>query len=315
MVDQRTATGTTRGLFRFPEALQTRYAREVKVDPFTVLEPASHSPVVVEIPHAGLWVDPVSASGMLASCRNIARDADLYVDELFANAPDQGAALLSANLSRYVVDLNRAEDDYDGEAVVGGPPRDRPRGMIWHRSSDGQPVLGKPLSRSEYERRCRCFYRPYHETLRRLVDDRRARYGFVVLLCAHSMPAPHTRGGRAAGALADVVPGTHGRTTAAGVWIDLVERTARDQGWSVQHDVPYRGGHTTSHYGRPSEGVHVVQLEIARRLYMDGRTLARDDSGFPAVMAFASNLVDALVSEARRRAHQDEGRRQGAQPS
>jgi N-formylglutamate amidohydrolase len=189
--------------------------------------------------------------------------------------------------------------------VVGGAPRDRPRGLIWHHSSDGEQVLARPLGRSEYERRCSCFYRPYHAALGRLIEERRARYGFAVLLCAHSMPAPRVRGGRAAGALADVVPGSHGRTTAAGVWIDLVEEVARAQDWSVQHDVPYRGGHTTSHYGRPSEGVHVVQLEIARRLYMDEKTLARDELGFATVKAFAGTLVEALVGEARRRASKE----------
>jgi N-formylglutamate amidohydrolase len=287
----------------------------VQVDPFAVVEPTSDSPVVVEVPHAGLWVDAVSAATMLASCRCLARDADLYVDELFADGPDCGAALLTATSSRYVVDLNRAEDDYDGAAVAGAAPRDRPRGVIWHQTSDGQPILGRPLPRSEYERRCASVYRPYHATLARLLGERRARYGFAVLLCAHSMPEPRVRGGGAAGALADVVPGTHGRTTSESVWIDLVEQVARDQRWSVQHDVPYRGGHTTSHYGRPSEGVHVVQLEIARRLYMDETTLARDQAGFATVRAFARGLVEALVREARRRASSEPRARSGAQPA
>ena len=57
-------------------------------------------PVVVEVPHAGLFVDPQSLATLVAPARSLGRDADLYVDQLFADAPDLGATLLSANVSR-----------------------------------------------------------------------------------------------------------------------------------------------------------------------------------------------------------------------
>jgi N-formylglutamate amidohydrolase len=269
---------------------------------FEVREPEEDSPVLVEVPHAGLGLDPEALAYVVAPARSIARDADLYVDEIFADAPASGASLLAARMSRYLVDLNRAEDDYDGRSVVGGPDGERPRGVVWRLSSEGAPVLREPLPRSELERRTSLYYRPYHAALRALLDRKRRRFGFAVLLCAHSMPSPRPRAGRPMAAPAtgpDVVPGTRGRTTAAARWIDRIERVARDHHLGVQHDVPYRGGFTTAHYGRPSDAVHAVQLEVARRLYMNEETLGRAE-GYENVRAFAREVVRELVAEARR---------------
>jgi N-formylglutamate amidohydrolase len=272
--------------------------------PFEVIEPKSaETPVIVEAPHAGLWLDAESAMWTVTPARSIARDADLYVDELFAGAPDHGATFLYARLSRYVVDLNRDETDYDGAAVIGGPSGDRPRGVIWRMSSDGLPVLRDAVPPREYERRMERFYRPYHAALRELIARKHERFGFCVVLCAHSMPTPR-RHGRVERKTADIVPGTRGRTTAADVWINTVDDVARSFGWEIHHDRPYRGGFTTGHYGRPRDGVHAVQVEIARRLYMDEHTLARKDAelpphnGFPRVRQFADVLVETLVREA-----------------
>jgi N-formylglutamate amidohydrolase len=271
------------------------------VDAFDIITPAGDSPVIVEIPHAGLWLDAPTLSWLVAPARSIARDADLYVDELFEDAPRIGATLIRARVSRYAVDLNRAVDDYDGQTVIGGPTCDRPRGVVWRLTSDGAPVLRERMPQQELERRLDGYWRPYHAALERLVELKRAAFGFAVLLCAHSMPSPKARGlrGLMPAHIADVVPGTRGRTSADAAFIDLVERVAKGHGFEVEHDTPYRGGFTTSHYGRPSEDVHAVQVELARRLYMDEQRLTIDDEGFRKVKTFANDLVEQLVQLAR----------------
>ncbi|CAN5744319.1 hypothetical protein BH11MYX4_BH11MYX4_21530 [soil metagenome] len=130
--------------------------------PFTVIEPvAGETPLVVEVPHAGLFVDGPSLARLAAPARSIGRDADLYVDELYAAAPEHGATLLSANVSRYVCDLNRSELDVDAESVEGAPANARAtRGIVWRLTSEGARVLDGPLPRAELERRLDTFYRP-----------------------------------------------------------------------------------------------------------------------------------------------------------
>jgi N-formylglutamate deformylase len=282
------------------------------VEPFQVVEPKSgESPLVVEVPHAGLWLDPETLSYTIAPARSIARDADLHVDELFQDAPAMGATLLTASASRYVVDLNRGEADCDGEAVEGGGRSPWPRGLVWRLTTDGDPVLTGRLPRRELERRLDLVYRPYHRTLAGLLERKQDRFGFAILLCAHSMPSqarsnpphasPTVNGGATravsppASARADLVPGTRGRTSAAGVVIDRVDSLGRALGWTVRHDDPYRGGFSTAHYGRPVRGVHAVQIEIARRLYMDETSLRIDPHGFRAVREFARTLAARLA--------------------
>ncbi|HEY8943743.1 MAG TPA: N-formylglutamate amidohydrolase [Polyangiaceae bacterium] len=265
--------------------------------PFSVREPKTPTPLVVEVPHAGLFVDAMTLSTLVAPAIALGRDADLYVDELVQDAPDFGAALLVAHVSRYVIDLNRAETDLDTLAVEGTNRRSSPHGLIWRTTTDGRAALSAPLTQVELERRLESYYRPYHRKLRALLDERVERFGYAVLLCAHSMPSRGRDGHQDAGKdRADIVPGSRGRTSAAPAVIDAVDRLARESGFSVAHDQPYRGGYSTGHYGRPERRVHAVQIELSRRLYMDELTLARKMPDFDRVRGFARALVERLVS-------------------
>ncbi len=260
---------------------------------FSVREPeASETAVIVEIPHAGVFVDPVSLATLAAPARAIGQDADLYVDDLYERAPTLGATVLVAHASRYVCDLNRDESDLDGLAVQGAPARSAPHGLIWRATTENQPALHAPLSHSELERRLESVYRPYHRTLATLVEQKRRRFGFVIVLCAHSMPSLGRLGHTDAGQeRADVVPGSRGRTTAAPAVIDAPDVLAREFGWTVTHDDPYRGGFSTSHYGRPKTKAHAIQVELARRLYMDERTLIKKHNEFDVVKRYCEALV------------------------
>src|ERR1700730_10039976 len=157
--------------------------------PFELHEPAAgrETPVLVEIPHAGL-ATPASVLGPIdVPASSLARDADLFVHELYADAPLEGATLITGTLSRYVIDLNRAEDDVDAESVEGGPSGARaPRGVIWRVSGDGGRVFSAPVSRAELERRLTAYHRPYHDELRRIIARKLNRFGVAVVLAGHS---------------------------------------------------------------------------------------------------------------------------------
>ena len=273
---------------------------------FEIVEPRSgESPVLVEVPHAGLFLDAESLAWSLAPARSIAADADLHVDDIFHESPSEGATLIHACSSRYVVDLNRGLADCDGEAVEGGGRTPWPRGLVWRLTTDGAPALVSRLPRYELERRLELVYRPYHAAVERLLTRKRSRFGYAVLLCAHSMPSHgrgRTQGGGDGHARADVVPGTRGRTTAAGPLIDIVDRTATETGFSVRHDEPYRGGFSTGHYGKPDHNIHAIQVEIARRLYMDESSLRLSHAGFETVREFARTLVSRLADGGARHA-------------
>ena len=253
------------------------------------------TPLIVEIPHAGVFVPPPFMPELLASARAVGRDADLYVDDLYEETHLDGASLLVARTSRYVVDLNRAEDDVDSQSAVSGQGPSSPRGVIWRITTEGDRALTAPLRQEALELRLSEVYRPYHAALRALIARKLATFGHAVILAAHSMPSVARSAHSDVGQVrADVVPGSRGRTSAAAKYIDLVDSHARKRGWSVAHDEPYKGGFTTQHYGRPRDNVHVVQVELARRLYMNEATYRRTPGAFDDVRSWCRALAREL---------------------
>jgi N-formylglutamate amidohydrolase len=269
--------------------------------PFVVHEPSSlgkqsrETPLIVEIPHAGVFVAPQFMPDLVASARAIGRDADLHVDDLYEEACEEGASLLVSRTSRYVVDLNRAEHDIDSQSAVSGQLSSSPRGVIWRLTTEGDRALTAPLRQDVLELRLAGVYRPYHAALQTLIQRKVATFGHAVILAAHSMPSvARVMHGDAGQVRADVVPGSRGRTSAAAKYIDAVDAHARQRGWSVAHDEPYKGGFTTQHYGRPRDNVHVVQVELARRLYMNEATYRTTPGAFEDVRGWCRALVRKL---------------------
>ncbi len=254
--------------------------------------PARELPIVVEIPHAGLDLPEPLSRHVAASEEARLRDSDAYVDRIFALAPKVGASLLVSNVSRYVIDLNRAPTDYDDGVVEGGGGAPKLRhGLIWRVTGQGEPALVERLKLSTLGELIREIYDPYHMALRRELDRKRALFGHVVLIAAHSMPSRDLRGRLRA----DIVPGTQGMTTAGPRIIASVERCVRKRRWSLVHDDPYRGGYTTRHYGDPNAGFHAIQVEINRRLYFDEERLV-SHSGIVKLEAFATDLIETVAS-------------------
>lgn len=260
-------------------------------------------PLLVEVPHAGLLVPDEVKDELCAPEEALARDADIHVDALYAHAPLLGASLLCARASRYVVDLNRAQDDVDAATVSDHPTPllAQPRGVVWRATTDGRPVLTRPLSYAQLNRRLQSFYVPYHRALADTLEAMRARFGHAILLAAHSMPSRgrclHVDAGVQR---ADVVPGTQGRTTADARVIDLVDAHFRAAGLRVRHDDPYKGGFSTQHYGRPREHVHAIQIELNRALYVDEDTFEIKQPAFARLQSVLDALVEKLGALALR---------------
>ncbi len=263
---------------------------------FSILRPHGRPiPVLVEIPHAGLLLDALALATLQAPARALGLDADLYVDRLYENAPQHGATVIVSHMSRYYCDLNRAEGDVDEQAVASGSGNNRPHGLIWHRTTESYPALVAPLLDAEFQRRLNKLYRPYHAAVQRSLVELRQQFGFAILLAAHSMPGSGRTGHSDTGQRrADIVPGSRGWTTGDPRVIRCPEELAVARGWSVAHDTPYRGGFTTMHYGRPEQGVHAVQVELNRELYMDERRLAAVAPGFARTQNYCDELVRSL---------------------
>ena len=234
------------------------------------------SPLVFASPHSGdVYPADLGAREDLPEL-SLRSAEDALVDRLAAAQPDLGIPLIAARLGRAYVDLNRDPAELD-PAVVEGADAATARvaagfGVIPRLTGDGQVIRDHALTRENALARLAAAHRPYHETLERLIHRARDRFGFAVLVDWHSMPSRAV--GRSAGVRSpDVVLGDrHGSSCSAEV-TRLLRAQFERAGWRVALNRPYAGGWSTQRWGRPGEGLHAVQVELNRALYLNEEAL------------------------------------------
>jgi N-formylglutamate deformylase len=156
---------------------------------------------------------------------------------------------------------------------------------------DAQEIYDQRLPIDEALRRIEALYKPYHRALRRLVTQVHRDFGAAVLIDCHSMPS--TAGLKDERRRADIVLGDRYGTSCVTAVVEMMESTLRGFGYTVSRNKPYAGGFITEHYGNPAAGLHAVQLELNRGLYMDERRYQRSAS-FTRLAADLQALADRL---------------------
>lgn len=274
--------------------------RDLLAKPFAVMRPFRWTaPFVFASPHSGRTYPPSFLALSALDPVSLRRSEDAFVDKLFGAVPDQGAAFLVAHFPRAYLDVNRAEREFD-PAMFDGPvsahePATRNArvaaglGVIPRVVREGMEIYRAPLPAAEAALRLDSFYRPYHAALAGLIAETKAAFGTAVVIDCHSMPPPLlTRG-------YDVVIGDrHGESASAALSAEIGRRLA-GLGYSVGRNSPYAGGHTTRLYGQPGAGVHAVQIEINRKLYLDEKRMEKS-AGFEDCRTTLTRFVAGLLA-------------------
>lgn len=251
--------------------------------PFEVLEPARcRGPLLFNSPHSGRVYprDFLLASRLdLATLR---RSEDSFVDELIVGVVARGHPLVRAHFPRCFVDVNREPYELDPRMFDGRLPSFANTrsmrvagglGTVARVVGDAQEIYDQRISVAEALRRIDEFYKPYHRSLRRVFMRLHREFGAAVLVDCHSMPS--ATGAKDERPRADLVLGDRYGTSCVPVIPETIEATMRELGYVVSRNKPYAGGFITEHYGNPTAGLHAVQLEINRSLYMDERRYQR----------------------------------------
>ena len=251
-------------------------ARDGVAPPVEVIAPSAPPvPFVFASPHSGrIYPAAFLARARLAGAV-LRRSEDSYVDWLFRSAPACGAPLVHARFPRVFVDANRSpreldpllfDEPLDPEAVDDTPSVRAGLGVVPRVVAPGVAVYEGPISSAEARDRIARHHTPYHAALRDAVESVRSAFGLCFLVDCHSMPSVIAD---AEAPLPDIVLGDRfGESCAPGLTTEL-ERLLRAEGLSVRRNIPFAGAYTTRHYGRPEDGVHAVQIEINRGLYLD----------------------------------------------
>ncbi|MGL4319542.1 MAG: N-formylglutamate amidohydrolase [Paracoccaceae bacterium] len=263
------------------------------------------TPVIFSSPHSGRSYTQAFLDQSSLDARVIRSSEDAYVDQLFSTAPAYGAPLISATQPRAYLDLNRAPDEMDPALIEGiSRPAHNPRvssglGVIPRVVANGRAIYRGKLTLAEAEHRIARVWHPYHNALRRLIDESQARFGQSVLIDCHSMPheaiEAHARPGTAR---PDVVLGDRFGAAAGREVMERVESAFASAGLRVARNSPFAGAYIAQAYGRPTRGNHVVQVEIDRALYLnEARIELRPD--YPAFHRLLAGVIAEITTIGR----------------
>ncbi len=250
------------------------------------------APLLVSVPHDGTAVPADIAARLTPEARRVP-DTDWHIARLYAFARELGASIIVPKHSRYVIDLNRGEDDvslYPGQNTTGLCPVVR---------FSGEPVYlpGQEPSEDEVRARVDTYWRPYHGALRVELARIHAAHGRAVLWEGHSIrgEVPFLFEGR----LPDLNLGTAGGTSCSPQLQARLEAVLAAQGdYDFVANGRFKGGHITRHYGDPARGIDAVQLEISQRTYMDEDSFAWDEARAGALQHLLRQLLDDAIGHA-----------------
>lgn len=219
------------------------------------------APLVIAMPHTGTETPAEAASGF-TSHWHATRDADWWIDRLYAFAGELDVTLVRTAISRSVIDVNR---DPSGASLYPGMATTE---LCPTTDFDGAPLYKGPgPTEDEIALRRGRWFEPYHAALAAELDRLMARHGRVVLYDAHSIRSRIPR--LFDGELPQFNIGANGGATCDPALTGAVAAVCAGSGHSRVVDGRFRGGWTTRHYGDPVNGVHAIQMELAMRGYMD----------------------------------------------
>jgi N-formylglutamate amidohydrolase len=270
--------------------------------PFEILEPQDwRSPIVFNSPHSGSVYPRAFLAYAQLDLATLRRSEDSFVDELFAGVVGCGFPLMRAHFPRCYVDVNREPYELDPRMFDGRLPSFANTrsmrvagglGTVARVVGDAHEIYDQRIPVDDALQRIEGLYKPYHRALRRLITALHRDFGAAVLIDCHSMPS--VAGSKDDRPRSDFVLGDRYGTSCVPVIAETIDATLAGFGYTVSRNKPYAGGFITEHYGNPSVGVHAIQLEVNRALYMDERRYERSES-FAKLAGHLVSLADRVA--------------------
>lgn len=262
------------------------------------------TPFLFAVPHSGRHYPADFVKRSRLSMKDLRRSEDAFVDQLFESIPANQASLLIATHARAYLDLNRAKNELDPEMFT---PKldDAPLnisyrvqaglGVVPQYVAENTPIYSHPLPAREAEKRISTIHQPYHQKLKELLKIRQKEFGIAFLIDCHSMPSEIRPKGTKS-STPDIILGDCWGSACMRDLTDVAEKLFLEAGFNVRRNVPYSGGYSTSSYGAPEAGIHALQIEISRALYMDEEALTPLPE-FNAVRQAIGEASQKLVAE------------------
>ncbi|UII28417.1 N-formylglutamate amidohydrolase [Fulvivirga maritima] len=258
---------------------------------YNLIEPkVDKVPILISVPHCGTDFPEEIKSGYNDELTKAPDDTDWFVDKLYDFAPEMGIAMITANYSRWVIDLNRdpeSEPLYnDGRIITDLCPTT---------TFAGEPIYkeGHMPGGKEIERRLKEYYWPYYTKIDEILSGLKAEFGKVLFWDAHSIRqyVPLIRDE----VFPDLILGDNNEMTAHKNLINASLDALSTKRLKLEHNYPFRGGHLTRYFGKPQENQHALQLEMSKINYMDNKELHYDEERAGHIRSLLQDNFKALI--------------------
>jgi N-formylglutamate deformylase len=225
----------------------------------------SLAPILISVPHCGIKFPEEIKAEFKPDLIQAPDDTDWFVHQLYDFAPSMGITMITAEYSRWVVDLNRDPESKplytDGRIITGLCPTTNFLGENIYK--DDRDVVHQ----QEVARRLQLYYNPYHDTIRELLHNLKVKFKNVLLWDCHSIRQIVATIQKEK--FPDLILGSVEGTSASPVLIKTALQCLGNSNYSIQHNHPFKGGHITRHFCKPEQGYHALQLEMTKVMYMD----------------------------------------------
>lgn len=255
-------------------------------------------PILVSMPHNGVQIPEAITASMTESAKRLT-DTDWYLDRLYAFAETMGCYLINPCYSRYVIDLNRPEDDvslYPGADVTELCPTSQ---------FDRQAIYlpGQNPDQNEIRKRVETYWRPYHQALGETLRQIKNQFGYGLLFEAHSIKSVVPRFFE--GSLPDFNFGSFNQQSCSKSLSQLIENW-QPQGYSKVVNGRFKGGYITRHYGQPDNLIDAIQLELSQATYMNEADLSYCEIKADKVSLVLQDLFDQLLAHSKTQSSQQQ---------
>lgn len=261
-------------------------------------------PLILSIPHSGKIFPAEFLEKIKTDEKILHGNEDIMVDELLEKAVNSGICAIKMNISRVFVDVNRDKAELDAGMFVDYPFEEnsirskRCRygiGVIHRVDSASNEIYPAPIYYEETLERIKKIYDVYHKKLNSLINSVIRKFGFCLVLDAHSMPSK----------ICTIVDTDKKIDFCLG---DLFEQSCPQKiskffatklekaGFNVSYNIPYSGAFITFNYCQPRKKIYTLQLEINRAIYIDESNCEKNNN-FQLVSDILSDSVNMLAKK------------------
>lgn len=246
-------------------------------------------PVLISVPHSGTKIpDPILEMYDTEMVKKI-DDTDWYVDHLYDFAGSLGIKMIKATYSRWVIDLNRTSDNtplYDDGRVI--------TELCPTTDFNGEKIYsGQHPNQKEISRRMHTYYTPYYEQIYSEITELKKKYDHVLFFDAHSIRSCVL--GIRQETFPDLILGDVDETSASPTIVSVASNLLCQTSYSFSHNDPFKGGHLTRTFGCPENGIHALQLEMAKSIYMKNNETTYDTTKAEKIKKELKHLFENLI--------------------